>query len=161
MRNQGLYSLLRKQPDAYAIIKGSQEYNSILGKAVFYRTQFGIIVITSVSGLPEQAQNCANNIFAIHIHEGEECTGNEKDPFFNTKSHYNPNNCPHPYHAGDMPPLFATNGNALSAYLTNSYTIEEIAGKTIVIHKNPDDFKTQPSGNSGTKIACGKIIRLR
>jgi len=42
-------------------------------------------------------------------------------------------------------------------YLTNRFSIEEILGKTIILHAHPDDFSTQPSGNSSTKIACGTI----
>jgi len=41
--------------------------------------------------------------------------------------------------------------------LINKFTIDEIVGKVIIIHDMPDDFTTQPSGNSGTKIACGRI----
>ena len=72
-------------------------------------------------------------------------------------THYNPKDCPHPYHAGDMPPLFGNNGEAFMAFMTDRFTVEEIIGKTVIIHSNPDDFTTQPGGNSGEKIACGKI----
>lgn len=41
--------------------------------------------------------------------------------------------------------------------LINKFKIKDILGKVIIIHDSPDDFTTQPSGNSGTKIACGKI----
>lgn len=82
------------------------------------------------------------------------------DPFADTMGHYNPNGCEHPYHAGDLPPLFGNNGIALSLFLTNQFSVNEVIGKTIVIHDHPDDFITQPSGNSGTKIACGVIRRI-
>lgn len=39
----------------------------------------------------------------------------------------------------------------------NKFKVKGIIGKVIIIHDMPDDFTTQPSGNSGTKIACGKI----
>lgn len=48
-------------------------------------------------------------------------------------------------------------GYALSIFLTNRFRVEEIIGRTIVIHASPDDFKTQPAGNAGEKIACGVI----
>jgi Cu-Zn family superoxide dismutase len=57
-----------------------------------------------------------------------------------------------------MPPLFAANGHAFSAFLTDRFSINDIIGKTVVIHDSPDDFSTQPSGNSGSKLACGQII---
>ena len=81
------------------------------------------------------------------------------DPFAGAMSHYNPKGCEHPYHAGDLPPLFGNGGSALSLFLTNRFSVREITGKTVIIHDRPDDFTTQPSGNSGTKIACGVIER--
>lgn len=80
-----------------------------------------------------------------------------KDPFANAMAHYDPEGCPHPYHAGDMPPLFGNNGFAFSAFITDRFSIREIIDKTVIIHSAPDDFMTQPSGNSGAKIACGVI----
>lgn len=56
-----------------------------------------------------------------------------------------------------MPPLFENNGYAYLSFLTNRFQIKDIVGKTVIIHDMPDDFKTDPSGNSGTKIACGII----
>ena len=41
--------------------------------------------------------------------------------------------------------------------LINKFKIKDIIGKVVIIHDSPDDFTTQPSGNSGKKIACGKI----
>ena len=103
-------------------------------------------------------QNCSGGVFGFHIHEGNACTGNENDPFANAGGHYNPTNCPHPYHAGDLPPLFSNNGYAFMSVLINKFTVNEIIGRTVIIHSQPDDFTTQPSGNSGKKIACGEII---
>lgn len=88
---------------------------------------------------------------------GTSCTGNLEDEFANAKLHYNPNNCPHPFHIGDLPPLIENNGYAYISVLTNKFKISNIIGKVIIIHDMPDDFTSQPSGNSGTKIACGKI----
>lgn len=73
--------------------------------------------------------------------------------------HFNPGGKPHPFHSGDMPPLFGCDGMAYSIFLTNRFTPDEIVGRTVIIHLNPDDFTTQPSGNSGEMIACGVIRR--
>ena len=43
--------------------------------------------------------------------------------------------------------------------LTDRFSVSDILGRTLVIHISPDDFTTQPSGNSGKKIACGQILR--
>lgn len=42
-------------------------------------------------------------------------------------------------------------------FMTDRFTVNEVIGKTVIIHLHPDDFATQPSGNSGEKIACGVI----
>ena len=68
-----------------------------------------------------------------------------------------PNACLHPYHAGDMPPLFAVGSRAFLAFFTDRFTASEIFGKTVIVHDGRDDFTTQPSGNAGKKIACGVI----
>ena len=96
----------------------------------------------------------------MHIHEGESCSGNENDPFADAGAHYNPGDCPHPQHAGDLPPLFASGGSAWNAVLLNRFGIDEVIGKTIIIHQKYDDFESQPSGDSGLKIACGVIAGL-
>ncbi|NCC87734.1 MAG: superoxide dismutase family protein [Clostridia bacterium] len=148
---------MRDKPDAISIIKGSKAYSNINGKVMFYQTNQGVLVVADILGLPSPIEKCANPVFAFHIHEGESCTGDMLDDFANAMKHYNPNNCPHPYHAGDLPPLFGNDGTAFSAFLTNRFTVKEVVGRTIIIHDKPDDFTTQPSGNSGNKIACGKI----
>lgn len=72
-------------------------------------------------------------------------------------THYNPKNCPHPEHAGDLPPLLSCNGFAFQIFYTDRFVPEEVLGKTIIVHAASDDFTTQPSGNSGIMIACGEI----
>ena len=75
--------------------------------------------------------------------------------------HFDKDNCPHPFHSGDLPPLFGNNGKAVSIFLTNRFSVDEIIGRIMIIHGSPDDFTTQPSGNSGMKIACGVIRAVR
>lgn len=91
------------------------------------------------------------------IHSGEQCTGDAADPFAAALGHYDPDGCPHPEHAGDLPPLFSTRGYAFQVFLTDRFSLHEIVGRTVIIHSSPDDFTSQPSGNAGTKIACGRI----
>lgn len=157
-RFMSLSKVLSNSPDAIAIIKGSKEYKTIIGTVYLYDTDMGVIVVTEVSGLSTSNEKCSDKFFAFHIHGGEDCSGTMEDPFSNAMSHYDPYNCPHPHHAGDLAPLLSCNGKSLSVFLTDRFTVDEVIGRTIVIHSNPDDFTTQPSGNSGEKIACG-IIR--
>jgi len=42
---------------------------------------------------------------------------------------------------------------------TDHFRVQDILGRTVVIHSHPDDFRTQPAGNAGTKIACGVVGR--
>ncbi len=142
---------------AKAIIKGGRKYSKINGTVYFRETKNGVLITAKINNLPQAKDKCKGRFFGFHIHEGNSCTGNENDEFANTKSHLNPTNCPHPYHIGDLPPLIENNGYAYMSVLINKFKIKDIIGKTIVIHDMPDDFTTQPSGNSGTKIACGII----
>lgn len=142
---------------AIAKIKGSSDYPNLHGTVTFKQTRSGVLVTAEVCGLPCE-NKCNSEIFAFHIHNGTCCTGNSKDPFADADAHYNPGNCPHPYHAGDLPPLFSNRGYAYMSVLTDRFTVKEIIGKVIIIHDQVDDFTTQPSGNAGTKIACGKIV---
>jgi len=152
-----IISKLRRTPDAMANMEGSEKYHDISGKVYFYQTDYGVIVAADISGLPHSEENCGSRIFAFHIHSGNSCTGNMTDPFADAMAHYNPHNCLHPYHAGDLPPLFGNSGYAFQLFLTDRFYVSEIIGKTVIIHTAPDDFTTQPSGNSGEKIACGVI----
>lgn len=152
-----IFSNIKKEPEAIAIIEGSREYPDIRGEVLFYQTPYGVLVGTEVTGLPLKKEDCDGSIYAFHIHEGENCTGNAEDPFADTLGHYNPEGCGHPFHEGDMPPLFGNHGLALQFFLTDRFYVEDIIGKTVVIHLGMDDFTTQPSGNAGMKIACGEI----
>lgn len=151
---------INKKPiKAIAQIQGGNGYPYLNGTATFVQTGNGVLVTVSINKLPQNSV-CNGGIFALHIHEGESCTGNDEDQFSNAKTHYNPLNCPHPYHAGDLPPLIGNSGYAYMSVLTNRFTVNEIINKVIIVHENKDDFSTQPSGNSGKKIGCGKIVRV-
>lgn len=141
-----------RQPDAKAYIKGGDEYPHICGEVLFFRERCAVLVTARISGLPDNE----SGFFAFHIHEGGSCTGKG---FAGTEGHYNPESMPHPDHAGDLPPLLSSGGNAYMQVRTDRFNIKDIIGKTVVIHANADDFKTQPSGNAGNKIACGVIRR--
>lgn len=148
--------MMNNNIQAYAKIKGSSDYPDIYGTVTFSQRRNGILVSAQIHNLPFKA--CEKEIYGFHIHEGMSCTGNDTDPFADAKTHYNSGDCSlHPYHTGDMPPLFGNNGFAYMSYFTNKFSISEIIGKAIIIHDSVDDFTTQPSGNSGQKIACGII----
>jgi Cu-Zn family superoxide dismutase len=156
MDNYFLFHILHRAPSAVAYLLGSSKYPSIRGTARFYTLREGVIVYTEVNGLPFNSKY-PFGVFAYHIHSGESCTGNNEDPFANSLGHYNPTDAEHPYHAGDLPPLFGNYGFAWNMVFTARFKINEVIGKSIIIHSNPNDFTTQPAGNSGEKIACGII----
>jgi len=64
---------------------------------------------------------------------------------------------PHGNHAGDFPVLFSNNGYARMSFFTNRFCVQDVIGKSIMIHLHPDDFRTQPSGDSGKRNGCGVI----
>ncbi len=150
-------ALLTKLPDASAVIGGSAEYPSIRGLVRFYQTEKGVLTAAEIIGLPYTDGKCGNRIYGFHIHEGMRCDGDMHDSFSKSMAHYNPEKCMHPFHSGDLPPLFGNNGYAFSAFLTDRFSLSEIIGRTVIVHGNPDDFTAQPSGNAGEKLACGVI----
>lgn len=160
--NMKSYAALLTQPShAYAEIEGSAEYPQMHGVVRFYQTRNGVLIAAEINGLPHSHEDCGYRAFAFHIHAGGQCHGDIHDPFSGAMSHYNPAECEHPFHAGDLPPLFENHGYAFSIFLTNRFSLSEIIGKTAIIHGNPDDFTTHPSGNAGEKLACGIITACR
>lgn len=152
-------NIIASRPFAWAEVRGGNGFENVSGRVSFYRVQNGVVVFANIKNLPVSQEVCAENIFAMHIHEGEQCTGDSNDQFKNAKGHLNLDSCEHPAHTGDLEPLFAgRNGNAIYSYWTDRFTLSQIIGRVVIIHSQRDDFTTQPSGDSGTKIACGKIV---
>ena len=164
VNNIPFHSLLRamnRQPQAWAAIHGSSAHPAIRGCVYFYQLESGVLSAAQLNGLPGSTEDSPHRIFAFHIHSGGNCGGTEADPFADALGHYNPNNSPHPYHAGDMPPLFGNGGYAFQMFFTDRFSVREIVGRTVIIHSGPDDFISQPGGNAGEKIACGEIKPFR
>ena len=144
----------RKCPDAVAQIQGGSEVPQLSGCVRFYQEQGCVLIVAEISGLPESE----TGFFGFHIHQGENCSG---AAFSETGSHYNPTGQAHPKHAGDLPPLLSCRGDAYLSVKTDRFSVNEIIGRTVVIHSDPDDFRSQPAGNAGKKIACGVIRKRR
>lgn len=138
-------------PVAQAHLQGGRAAPCLRGWVRFYQRGCGILVSVSVSGLPE------DGFHGFHIHEGSNCGG---DNFSDTMGHYDPGNALHPAHAGDLPPLLSCSGRAYMTIWTNRFCIQDVIGRTVIVHSGSDDFKTQPSGDSGEKIGCGVIRKL-
>lgn len=156
---------------AQATMKGSAEYPQIRGKVSFYALPNAAMVLTQLGGLPQglpttnaegaSDASCPNPFLGIHIHEGSACTpADGMNSFADAAGHLNPAGCPHPAHLGDLPPLLVDRGNALSAIVTSRFSVVELIGHTVIVHRMADDFHTQPSGDSGARIACGLIRRV-
>lgn len=137
-------------PGAVAYLNGGGEAPELTGFAKFCQTQDGVLITAQVTGLPPSE----TGFFAFHIHTGEDCGG---EGFADTGGHYNPEDLPHPRHAGDLPPLLSAGGKAVLSVLTDRFRLPDVLGRTLVIHSGPDDFHSQPAGNPGSKIACGEI----
>ncbi len=144
--------------NAIATIKGGKDFPEINGTVEFKETKDGVMVTAKIYGLPISPTGCRGRFFGFHIHNGTSCSGNDEDEFANSGTHYSSNTCAHPFHSGDLPPLIENNGFAYMSVLINKFRVRDIVGKVVIIHSMPDDFTTNPSGNSGKKIACGKIV---
>lgn len=147
---------------AYAEIMGSNLAPNLRGYVIFQEVPNGIEVFVEVAGLPhyEPAEGDKDPIgpHGFHIHENGSCEiGDPNDPFQAAGGHWNPDHQPHGNHAGDFPVLFSNNSYARMSFFTDRFTIQDIIGKSILIHQNPDDYRTQPAGDSGKRIGCGVI----
>lgn len=147
---------------AYAIIMPGPDYPGIRGLVTFADIPGGVMVCADVAGLPPYAPASGGKSpigpFGFHIHEKGNCEiGNPANPFESAGGHWNPTNQPHGNHAGDFPVLVADNGRARMSFILSRFTVDEILGRSVMIHENPDDYRSQPAGNSGKKIACGSI----
>ena len=142
-----------KSPDAVARIVGGEGAPQLSGCVLFYQEDGCVLIEAEISGL---LKGIGTGFFGFHIHQGRGCSG---EGFSGTEGHYNPLGQEHPEHAGDLPPLLSCHGNAYLSVKTDRFSVNEIIGRTVVIHSDPDDFHTQPAGNAGKKIACGVIQR--
>jgi len=146
--------LSRAHPDAVAWISGNAQNPRLSGLVRFYRTIYGgVLVEAEIFGLPDTDLPGQGNFYAMHIHESGDCGSD----FSHTGMHYNPTGAEHPNHAGDLPPLLGNQGYAFSVFYDKRFTLQEMIGKSVIIHEKPDDFTSQPAGNAGTKIGCGQI----
>lgn len=148
---------------AFARISGGPLAPQIQGEVYFEQVPEGVMVTVYVEGLPEYHPGDENKKpigpHGFHLHEVGSCEiGNPGDPFLAAGGHYNPQQEPHGNHPGDFPNLFSHQGMAYMTFFTNRFTVDEIIGKAVIIHENPDDYVSQPSGAAGRRLACGVIV---
>ena len=133
--------------------------NKAFGEATFEQVGDKVHVLVNAQGLkPNQAHG-------FHIHEAGDCSAPDA---MSAKGHFNPAGKPHgnpasaEHHAGDLPALQADkDGRAKLDTMVDGITLApgptSIIGRGLIIHADPDDYTTQPTGNSGARIACGVI----
>jgi Cu-Zn family superoxide dismutase len=133
--------------------------NNVSGTVNFVQRGDKVRVSGKVSGLKP------NSEVGFHIHEAGDCSSGDG---MSAKGHFNPQGKPHgnpasgERHAGDMPMLKAdANGNASISADLDIITVTpgptSIVGRGLIVHVQPDDYKTQPTGNAGARSACGVI----
>lgn len=132
--------------------------NNAKGSVSFEQKGDKVLVDARVSGLPPGKHG-------FHIHEQGDCGSGDG---MSAGGHFNPTAKPHgnpdapDHHAGDMPALAAdAAGNAALraelAPMSVGSGVTDIVGKAVIVHKDGDDYATQPTGNAGARVACGVI----
>jgi len=136
--------------------------NAATGTATFEQRGTKVAIVVEVRGLRPNAEH------GFHVHEKGDCSSGDG---MSAGGHFNPKGAPHgppgagPHHAGDMPMLKAdAAGVAKLAWDADELTVTDgpasVVGRGVIVHRDPDDFKTQPTGNSGPRIACGVVRRM-
>lgn len=135
--------------------KGSKAF----GEATFEQVGNKVRVIVFAQGLKPNQEH------GFHIHEVGDCGSGDG---MSTKGHFNPHGKPHAHpatgerHAGDLPALKSGKGgrgkfDVMMDIITVGPGPAGVVGRGLIIHADPDDYKTQPTGNAGARIACGVI----
>ncbi|AYG58602.1 superoxide dismutase family protein [Rhizobium jaguaris] len=129
------------------------------GRAVLTEAKTGVLIELDISGLP------VNRWVAFHIHENNRC--DHTHGFESAGGHYNPTNAEHGLlaangpHAGDMPNQYVDQDGKLRAQVFNGMVKLDgkngIRGRTLMIHAESDDYRSQPVGGAGKRLACAVI----
>ena len=133
--------------------------NKTFGEATFEQAGDKVRVVVFAQGLRPNQEH------GFHIHEAGDCSSGDG---MSAKGHFNPHGKPHgdpksaERHAGDLPALQADKGGRAKIDVTvDALSIGSgagnIVGRGLIIHADPDDYKTQPTGNAGARLACGVI----
>ena len=156
----GCQSVPSDAPKATANLQPTKG-NNASGTVNFTQVGDRVRVTGNVSGLVPGQEH------GFHIHEAGDCSSGDG---MSTKGHFNPFGKPHAHfgtperHAGDMPALKAdSSGNAKADATLDVISVtpgpSSIVGRGLIVHADPDDYKTQPTGNAGARIACAVIRR--
>ena len=153
-------SALKSKPKHFEAVLAPTAGNSVAGTIEVTAVSDGVQLQGRLTGLEPGSTH------GFHIHEHGDCSAPDA---MSAGGHFNPNGQPHgpqtgPHHAGDMPALKADdNGVAKAAFILRGVTVsagpDSVLGKALIVHKDPDDYTTQPTGNSGARIACGVVVR--
>jgi Cu-Zn family superoxide dismutase len=156
---KGMWSnLTTSGPKAVAELEPTRG-NNVRGTVSFVQSADRVRVSGTVSGLQPYSQ------VGFHIHEAGDCSSGDG---MSAKGHFNPEGKSHgnpasrDRHAGDMPMLRAdASGSASVSADLDIITVapgpNSVVGRGLIVHVQPDDYKTQPTGNAGARSACGVI----
>src|SRR5687767_4400967 len=133
--------------------------NKTIGEADFEQVGNKVRVVIFVEGLRPGQEH------GLHIHEKGDCSSGDG---MSAGGHFNPHGKPHGHpksserHAGDLPSLSANKqGRAKVQVEVDGLTVApgpaSVVGRAVIVHADPDDYKTQPTGNAGARLACGVI----
>ena len=133
--------------------------NTASGTVRFVQNGDTVKVSGEVKGLKPNAEH------GFHVHEKGDCSSGDG---MSTGGHFNPTTTAHgqhgqgTHHVGDLPSLKAdAQGVAKVEFSTTALTLKpgasSVMDKGLIVHRDPDDYKTQPTGNSGPRVACGVI----
>lgn len=135
--------------------------STVTGSVQFTQKGSVALVTGEVRGLAPNTEH------GFHVHEKGDCSSGDG---LSAGGHFNPNGKAHgshdvsEHHTGDLPSLKAdASGTARISFESTTLSvgsgITDVAGRGLIVHRDPDDFKTQPTGNAGPRLACAVITK--
>jgi Cu-Zn family superoxide dismutase len=155
----GCATISPPKPAASAMLE-ARSGSTVSGTATFTERREGLVMHLELTGLSPGSEH------GLHVHDKGDCSAADAQ---SAGGHFNPDGVVHghagvgPHHAGDLGAVVADGAGHVSAdlalgELTLTSGPHAIVGRSLVVHRDRDDYVSQPAGNAGPRVACGVIV---
>ena len=152
---------LAQEDPAVGVAPVADPDGTVIGEVRLSAMENGFVnVVVSLEGIPE-------GVHGVHLHEVGDCSADDfssAGPHISGDAQHGFDN-PEGPHPGDLPNAHVQGDGVLAAqFMTDRIALDDTMifdadGSALIIHSNSDDYRTDPGGNAGDRIACGEIVR--